>query len=135
MSKRKQQVRPPRVSAATHAHRTVDSFAGFEAWLGWSAGNQPSASQYMLMYQSRDRIRLEAACRGSRIMRAAVDAIPEDMTHKCIEMSGLDPIGVLADVLGSIDDRAGELTKIADERGVARQQGGRDHGALTASTR
>ncbi|WP_254613832.1 DUF2514 family protein [Burkholderia lata] len=77
----------------------------------------------MLTYQSRDRIRLEAACRGSRIVRAAVDAIPEDMTRKGIEMSGLDPIGVLADVLGSIDDRAGELAKIADERGVAGQQG------------
>ncbi|VWD24025.1 hypothetical protein BLA50215_04147 [Burkholderia lata] len=36
-------------------------------------------------------------------------------------MSGLDPIGVLADVLGSIDDRAGELAKIAGERGVAGQ--------------
>ncbi|MBN3777462.1 DUF1073 domain-containing protein [Burkholderia sp. Ac-20345] len=116
MSKRKQQARPLRVTAVTHTHRTVDSFA---SW--WGADNQPSASQYTLTYQSRDRIRLEAACRGSRIVRAAVDAIPEDMTHKCIEMSGLDPIGVLADVLGSIDDRAGELAKIADERGVAGQ--------------
>ncbi|WP_131753666.1 DUF2514 family protein [Burkholderia vietnamiensis] len=44
-----------------------------------------------------------------------------------------DPIGVLADVLGSIDDRAGELAKIADERGIAGQQCERDYDALTAS--
>ncbi|MPV69456.1 DUF1073 domain-containing protein [Burkholderia sp. BE17] len=94
MSKRKQQTRPPRASAATHAHRTVDSFANFEARLGWGADNQASAAQYTLSYQSRNRVWLEAAYRGSWIVRAAVDAIPEDMTRKGIEMSGLDPTDV-----------------------------------------
>lgn len=94
MSKRKQQTRPPRAPAATHAHRTVDSFANFEARLGWGADNQASAAQYTLTYQSRNRVWLEAAYRGSWIVRAAVDAIPEDMTRKGIEMSGLDPTDV-----------------------------------------
>ncbi|WP_186259172.1 DUF2514 family protein [Burkholderia gladioli] len=43
-----------------------------------------------------------------------------------------DPIGVLADVLGRADDRAGELAKIADERGIAGQQCERSYDALTA---
>jgi hypothetical protein len=44
-----------------------------------------------------------------------------------------DAIGVLADVLGSIDDRAGELAKIADERGIAGRQCEADYDALTPS--
>lgn len=73
------------------AQRTDDSFANFQARLGWGTDNQTSASQYTLTYQSRNRVWLEAAYRGSWIVRAAVDAIPEDMTRAGIEMSGLDP--------------------------------------------
>ncbi|MBN3822368.1 DUF2514 family protein [Burkholderia sp. Ac-20384] len=46
-----------------------------------------------------------------------------------------DPIGVLADVLGSIDDRAGELAKIADDRGIAGKQCERDYDSLTGPAR
>lgn len=42
-----------------------------------------------------------------------------------------DPIGVLADVLESADERAGRLAEIADERGIAGQQCERDYDALT----
>lgn len=75
----------------TQPVRTNDSFANFQARLGWGTDNQSSASQYTLTYQSRNRINLEAAYRGSWIVRAAVDAMPEDMTRCGIEMSGLDP--------------------------------------------
>lgn len=71
--------------------RTNDSFANFQSQVGWGTNNQSSASQYTLTYQSRNRIALEAAYRGSWIVAAAVDAIPEDMTRCGIEMSGLDP--------------------------------------------
>ncbi len=71
--------------------RTSDSFANFQARLGWGADNLSSASQYTLTYQSRNRIWLEAAYRGSWIVAKAVDAIPEDMTRAGIEISGLDP--------------------------------------------
>lgn len=71
--------------------RTHDSFANAQAQLGWGTNNQSSASTYTLTYQSRNRIQLEAAYRGSWIVAAAVDAIPEDMTRCGIEMSGLDP--------------------------------------------
>ncbi len=74
--------------------RTSDSFANFQARLGWGAENQSSASEYTLSYQSRNRIWLEAAYRGSWIVRAAVDAIPEDMTRKGVEISGLDPTDI-----------------------------------------
>jgi len=76
------------------SQRTDDSFANFQARLGWGTENQSSASQYTLTYQSRNRVWLEAAYRGSWIVRAAVDAIPEDMTRAGIEMSGLDPIDI-----------------------------------------
>lgn len=71
--------------------RTNDSFANFSANVGWGTNNQSSASQYTLTYQSRNRINLEAAYRGSWIVRAAVDALPEDMTRAGVEFSGLDP--------------------------------------------
>ncbi|WP_446903008.1 DUF1073 domain-containing protein [Burkholderia sp. YIM B11467] len=91
---RKRQSRPPAPAPAAPAHRTTDSFANFQSRLGWGAENQSSASQYTLSYQSRNRIWLEAAYRGSWIVRAAVDAIPEDMTRKGIAMSGLKPTAI-----------------------------------------
>ena len=88
---RKNRPQPRTTPAKPVAQRTDDSFANFQARLGWGADNQTSASQYTLTYQSRNRVWLEAAYRGSWIVRAAVDAIPEDMTRAGIEMSGLDP--------------------------------------------
>jgi len=71
--------------------RTNDSFANFGANVGWGTNNQSSGSTYTLSYQSRNRIALEAAYRGSWIVRAAVDAMPEDMTRAGIEISGMEP--------------------------------------------
>ncbi|MFX5756397.1 phage portal protein, partial [Acinetobacter baumannii] len=39
-------------------------------------------------------MQLEAAYRGSWIVRAAVDAIPEDMTRCGVEISGIDPASI-----------------------------------------
>lgn len=44
-----------------------------------------------------------------------------------------DALDLLADVLGRADERAGELAKIADERGIAGRQCERDYDALTVS--
>lgn len=71
--------------------RTNDSFVNASANLGWGTNNQSSASQYALSYQSRNRVNLEAAYRGSWVVRAAVDAMPEDMTRCGIEMTGIEP--------------------------------------------
>lgn len=75
----------------TQPVRTNDSFVNAQAQLGWGTNNQSSASAYTLSYQSRNRIQMEAAYRSSWIVRAAVDAIPEDMTRCGIEMTGIDP--------------------------------------------
>jgi phage-related protein (TIGR01555 family) len=75
----------------TQPVRTTDSFVNAQAQLGWGTNNQSSASAYTLSYQSRNRIQMEAAYRSSWIVRAAVDAIPEDMTRCGIEMTGMDP--------------------------------------------
>ncbi|WP_175922189.1 DUF2514 family protein [Burkholderia latens] len=42
-----------------------------------------------------------------------------------------DALDLLADVFGRADERAGELAKIADERGIAGQQCERSYDALT----
>src|SRR5579864_3503731 len=73
------------------AVRTNDSFANFSANVGWGTNNQSSGSAYTLTYQSRNRINLEAAYRGSWIVRSAVDALPEDMTRAGVEFSGIEP--------------------------------------------
>ncbi|CAI8694324.1 DUF2514 family protein [Burkholderia sp. IT-111MI5] len=44
-----------------------------------------------------------------------------------------DALDLLADVLGRADERAGDLAKIADERGIAGKQCERDYDALTIS--
>jgi uncharacterized protein len=78
-------------AGATQPVRTNDSFVNAQASLGWGTNNQSSASNYALSYQSRNHVALEAAYRGSWVVAAAVDAIPEDMTRCGIEMSGIDP--------------------------------------------
>ena len=91
---RKTRPTPHTSVAATTTTRTNDGFANFQARLGWGTDNQSSASQYTLSYQSRNRVWLEAAYRGSWVVRVAVDAIPEDMTRAGIEMSGIDPTDI-----------------------------------------
>ncbi|AFQ48280.1 DUF2514 family protein [Burkholderia cepacia] len=46
-----------------------------------------------------------------------------------------DRIGMLADVLGSIDDRAGALAEYADRARIAGQQCERDYHSLSVSSR
>lgn len=83
-----------RSSSTPSTQFTTDSYANFQARLGWGADNLSSASQYALTYQSRNQIWLEAAYRGSWIVGKAVDALAEDMTRAGIEMRGLDPARV-----------------------------------------
>ncbi|PRG76123.1 hypothetical protein C6T58_24680 [Burkholderia multivorans] len=87
--------------------------------------------------QERDRARADAAAAASAAdgLRQQVAVLVERARHPASAAGSApagDPIGVLADVLGSIDDRAGELAKIADERGIAGQQCERDYDALMA---
>ncbi|MEK7893177.1 DUF2514 family protein [Burkholderia contaminans] len=45
-----------------------------------------------------------------------------------------DPLDLLADVFGRADERAGELARIADERGIAGRQCERAYDALSSDT-
>ncbi|WP_321944512.1 DUF2514 family protein [Burkholderia cenocepacia] len=46
-----------------------------------------------------------------------------------------DALDLLADVLGSIDERAGELAKVADDRGIAGKQCEADYDSLTTEVK
>lgn len=65
--------------------KTVDGFDNFVSRIGLRNDNTLSASTYTFNLITRNRIKLEAAYRGSWIAGVVVDAIAEDMTR-----SGLD---------------------------------------------
>lgn len=69
-----------------------DSFANFEARVGYGTDNQTSASGYQFDFISRNRVQLEAMYRSSWIVGQAVDVVAEDMTREGVEIRGeLDP--------------------------------------------
>lgn len=69
---------PPRVGAG-------DSFQNFLSKVGLGTENQSSYGGYGFNPITRSRILLDFAYRGSWLVRACVDAIPEDMTREGIE--------------------------------------------------
>ncbi|MEX3555596.1 MAG: DUF2514 family protein [Burkholderia gladioli] len=86
--------------------------------------------------KERDQARADAVAAASAAdgLRKQVAVLVERARHPAAVAGSAtagDPIGVL----GSIDDRAGELAKIADERGIAGQQCERDYDALTVAQR
>ena len=83
--------KPGIVGAEKMAAMTTDSFANTAARVGWGTENQQSGSGYTLTYQTKQRISLEAAYRGSWIVAKAVDAVAEDMTRAGVEIAGLEP--------------------------------------------
>ncbi len=72
----------------------------------------------------RDRARAAAAAAASAAdgLRKQVAVLVGRARHSAVATGSApagDPIGVLADVLGSIDDRAGELAEYADRARIA----------------
>lgn len=86
---------PVKRRARTAAH-TADSFANFEARVGWNTPNQASSAQYTLNPQTLNPRQLEAAYRGSWIVGKAIDAPAEDMTRAGIDLSGIEPDAIEA---------------------------------------
>lgn len=78
-----------------------------------------------------DAFAARAAADGLRKQVAALLSRAQHPTAAAGSAPAGDPIGVLADVLESADERAGRLAEIADERGIAGQQCERDYDALT----
>nr|WP_239008010.1 DUF2514 family protein [Burkholderia anthina] len=92
-------------------------------------GNAEDASK------KRDQARADAASAASAAdgLRKQVAVLVERARHPTASTGGPstgDPLDLLADVFSRADERAGELAKIADERGIAGQQCQRDYDAL-----
>lgn len=67
--------------------KTVDGFDNFISRLGLNNDNTLSAGLYTFNLLTRNRTQLEAAYRGSWVVGAVVDSIPEDMTRAGIDIS------------------------------------------------
>lgn len=81
----------PRVRVKAGSAYTADSFANMNQRLGLGTGGALDGSGYMFNAITRNRVLLEAAYRGSWIIRQAVDAPAEDMTRAGISIqSALD---------------------------------------------
>ncbi|WGS46787.1 DUF2514 domain-containing protein [Burkholderia sp. JSH-S8] len=87
--------------------------------------------------KERDQARVDAdaaasAADGLRRQVAALVADVRRSTASAGSSSAGDALDLLADVLGRADARAGELAKVADERGIAGQQCEHSFDAMTA---
>jgi len=69
------------------AHMTADGFDNFVSRLGLNNDNALSAGTYEFNLVTRNRIKLEAAYRGSWIVGAVVDSVAEDMTRAGIDIT------------------------------------------------
>ncbi|MCA8087491.1 DUF2514 family protein [Burkholderia cenocepacia] len=88
--------------------------------------------------KQRDQARADAAAAASAAdgLRKQVAVLVERSRHPATSAGSQaagDPIGVLADVLGGVDDRAGELAAYADAARIAGQQCERDYDALSVT--
>lgn len=66
---------------------TLDGFDNFISKLGLNNNNALSAGTYAFNLVTRNRIKLEAAYRGSWIVGAVVDSVAEDMTRAGIDIT------------------------------------------------
>ncbi|SMG00320.1 DUF2514 family protein [Burkholderia singularis] len=87
--------------------------------------------------KQRDQARADAVAAASAAdsLRKQVAVLVASTRHSASAAGSAptdDALDLLADVLGRADARAGDLAKIADERGIAGRQCERDYDALTA---
>lgn len=73
--------------AAALAAKTTDGFDNFLSRLGLNNDNALSGGTYEFNLVTRNRIKLEAAYRGSWVVGAVIDSIPEDMTRAGIDIT------------------------------------------------
>lgn len=90
-SSTKTQVNAMRVFSAearqTAAKKTTDSFENFISRIGINNNNTLSAGTYEFNLVTKNRIKLEAAYRGSWVVGAVVDSIAEDMSRAGIDIT------------------------------------------------
>lgn len=71
---------------ALRSAKTIDGFDNFVSRLGLNNDNTLSAGSYEFNLVTRNRIKLEAAYRGSWIVGVVVDAVAEDMTRAGVDI-------------------------------------------------
>lgn len=89
-------------SDATKASRTVDGFDNFVSRLGLNNDNTLSGGTYEFNLVTRNRVKLEAAYRGSWIVGRIIDSIPEDMTRSGIAINTNEDDSDIADIRTAI---------------------------------
>lgn len=89
-SKKQKDKSPKGAKIFADGSRVIDGFDNFVSRIGLRNDNTLSASIYTFNLLTRNRIQLEAAYRGSWIVGAIIDAIPDDMTRAGIEITSND---------------------------------------------
>jgi phage-related protein (TIGR01555 family) len=88
------QVSPMRVFAAEEKmaakHMTLDSFENFASRLGVNNDNALSNGTYEFNLVTRNRVKLEAAYRGSWVVGSIIDSVADDMTRAGIDLTTND---------------------------------------------
>jgi len=88
--------------AAAIAMQTTDGFDNFVSRLGLNNDNALSAGTYEFNLVTRNRIKLEAAYRGSWVVGAIIDSVAEDMTRAGVDISSNEDDSDLKDLNNAI---------------------------------
>lgn len=84
------------------AHMTADGFDNFVSRLGLNNDNALSAGTYEFNLVTRNRIKLEAAYRGSWVVGAIIDSVAEDMTRAGINITTNEDDSDIKDIKNAI---------------------------------
>lgn len=87
------------------SHMTTDGFDNFVSRLGLNNDNALSAGTYEFNLVTRNRIKLEAAYRGSWIVGAVVDSVAEDMTRAGVDITTNESEEDIKDLQSEISKR------------------------------
>ena len=109
----KMQVSPMRIFAAeaeraelalksSQTAKTLDGFDNFVSRLGLNNDNALSAGTYEFNLVTRNRIKLEAAYRGSWVVGSIIDSIAEDMTRAGVDVTTNESKADLKDLHNAI---------------------------------
>jgi len=89
-------------AAEIKATRTIDGFDNFVSRIGLQNDNTLSAGTYEFNLVTRNRIKLEAAYRGSWVVGAVVDSVAEDMTRAGINVTTNEDDADIRDLMNAV---------------------------------
>lgn len=89
-------------AAEIKATRTIDGFDNFVSRIGLQNDNTLSAGTYEFNLVTRNRIKLEAAYRGSWVVGAVVDSVAEDMTRAGVNVTTNEDDSDIRDLMNAV---------------------------------